>query len=178
MITEPDRTALLQIAREAITAHVSGIPALLPPVEGAAADRAGAFVTLHADGQLRGCIGYIEPDMPLGRVVARCAVSAASADPRFDPVAAAEVPHLRLEVSVLGPLEPVARLEEIDIGRHGLVVEMGRHRGLLLPQVATEWQWDREAFVAHTCQKAGLPADAWQHGARLWRFEAEVFGER
>jgi uncharacterized protein (TIGR00296 family) len=79
---------------------------------------------------------------------------------------------------VLGPLEPVASLEDIEIGRHGLVIELGWHRGLLLPQVATEWEWDRQTFVEQTCHKAGLPRDAWQKGAKLWKFEAEVFGER
>jgi AmmeMemoRadiSam system protein A len=178
MIAEADRIALLQIARAAIVAHVSGAAWSVPPLDGAAARRAGAFVTLHCNGDLRGCIGHIEPDMPLGRIVARCAVSAASADPRFHAVTASELPHLQLELSVLGELEPVASIEEIEVGRHGLVVEMGWHRGLLLPQVATEWRWDRETFVAQTCQKAGLPADAWQHGASVWRFEAEVFAER
>jgi uncharacterized protein (TIGR00296 family) len=84
---------------------------------------------------------------------------------------------VEIELSLLGPLEPVGGPSEIDIGRHGLVVERGWSRGLLLPQVATEWGWDVETFLAHTCRKAGLPDDSWKRGATLWRFEAEVFGE-
>lgn len=177
MLDERDKRTLTRIARSAIHAHLTGAPAEPAPTEGAAGEARGAFVTLHKHGELRGCIGHIEPDMPLGQVVARCAVSAATSDPRFDAVTPDELSHMDLEVSVLGPLEPVATIEEIEVGRHGLVVEMGWHRGLLLPQVATEWGWDRETFVEHTCRKAGLPPDAWQQGARLWKFEAEVFSE-
>jgi len=177
MIDQSDRRRLLQIARDAIAAHVSGRRLELPVLEGAASQIAGAFVTLHKNGDLRGCIGRIERDLPLGAVVAQCAVSAASSDPRFDAVDASELPALSVEISVLGGLEPVTCLEDIEPGRHGLVVEMGWHRGLLLPQVATEWDWDRTTFIAQTCRKAGLPSDAWHKGAILWRFEAEVFGE-
>jgi len=109
--------------------------------------------------------------------VTRCAVAACSADPRFPPVTPAELEQIEIEISLLGPLEPITGPQEIEIGAHGLVVEMGWQRGLLLPQVATEWKWDAEAFLAHTCHKAGLPRDAWRHGAKVWRFEAEVFGE-
>jgi AmmeMemoRadiSam system protein A len=138
----------------------------------------GAFVTLHNHGDLRGCIGHIEPTEPLGQVVARCAVAACSSDPRFAPITPTELGQLDIEISLLGPLEPIAGPHDIEVGRHGLVVESGWQRGLLLPQVATEWGWDAGAFLAHTCHKAGLPRDAWQHGAKLWRFEAEVFAER
>jgi AmmeMemoRadiSam system protein A len=177
MMTQLDRDRLLQIARAAITAHLAGVRADLPVLEGAIARTGGAFVSLHKERELRGCIGHLEADLPLGQVVAQCAVSAATADPRFQAVEAAEMSALTLEISVLGPLEPVTALDEVEPGRHGLVVEMGWRRGLLLPQVATEWNWDREAFAAHTCRKAGLPPDAWKKGARLWRFEAEVFAE-
>jgi hypothetical protein len=110
-------------------------------------------------------------------VVPRCAVAACSNDPRFPPIAPDELDEIDIEISLLGPLEPIAGPQDIAIGRHGLVVERGRQRGLLLPQVATEWQWDAGAFLAHTCHKAGLPRDAWRHGVKIWRFEAEVFGE-
>jgi uncharacterized protein len=181
MTSAQDRGLLLAVARRAIEAHVAGVEAAPPPVEtlsGAAAVPGGAFVSLHSHGELRGCIGHIESNEPLGRVIARCAVAACSADPRFPPIAAGELADLDIELSLLGPLEPIADPSEITIGRHGLVVESGWHRGLLLPQVATEWGWDAETFLAHTCSKAGLPKDAWRSGARLWRFEAEVFGER
>jgi AmmeMemoRadiSam system protein A len=176
-MNDADRRSLLELAREALTAKVAGI-AGQPAVGFAAAARlCGAFVTLHYRGDLRGCIGHIEADEALGEVVARCAAAAGSADPRFPPVGADELAEIEIEISVLTPLEPVARIEEIEIGKHGLVIELGRHRGLLLPQVATEWRWDRSAFVAETCRKAGLPADAFGRGAKLWRFEAEVLGE-
>lgn len=176
--SEADRRTLLRIAREAITAYVTGTPTPAPDPTDATARQAGAFVSLHRRGELRGCIGHVEADEPLARVVARCAVAAGSSDPRFQPVTAGELPELDIELSILGPLEPVSSLEEIEVGRHGLVIEMGWRRGLLLPQVATEWNWDREMFVAQTCHKAGLPFDAWKKGAKTWKFEAEVFGER
>ena len=177
MTSDADRDRLLRLARDAIVAHISGLPAPSPPLEGILACRGGAFVTLHSGGSLRGCIGHVEDDDPLGRVVSRCAVSAATQDPRFAVIEPAELSRLQIELSLLGPLEPIGGSSEIEIGRHGLVVERGWSRGLLLPQVATEWGWDVETFLAHACRKAGLPDDAWQRGATLWRFEAEVFGE-
>jgi len=139
----------------------------------------GAFVTLKCDGELRGCLGTLECREPLAEEIARLARSTAHEDPRFDPVRPSELPHLRVEVSVLGPLELIDPLDPdaFVIGRHGLVVEQGRRRGLLLPQVATEWNWTRDEFLAHTCRKAGLPADAWKRGATVYRFDAVVFGE-
>jgi AmmeMemoRadiSam system protein A len=177
MTNSADRQRLLQIAREAVAAHLSGAPAPACPSDGAGARPGGAFVTLHSNGELRGCIGHVEADEPLGVIISRCAVAACSADPRFRAITAQELPELDLELSLLGRLEPVSSADQIEIGRHGLVVEKGRCRGLLLPQVATEWGWDREAFLAQTCQKAGLPKDAWKQGAKLWRFEAEVFND-
>jgi AmmeMemoRadiSam system protein A len=143
----------------------------------AVTDRAGAFVSLHVGRDLRGCIGYLERDLPLIEVVERCAVSAAVSDPRFPSLSAPEWPRITIEISVLGPIEPVAAIREIEVGRHGLVAEHGQRRGLLLPQVATECGWSRDEFIEHTCRKAGLPKDAWQHGATLYKFEADVFGE-
>jgi AmmeMemoRadiSam system protein A len=177
MISEPDRALLLQLARDAIAAHVGVAAAHVPVMSGVLSQPGGAFVTLHKQGELRGCIGHIEATEALGRVVLRCAVAAASTDPRFPPLTSLELEHVEIELSILGPLEPITGPHDIEIGRHGLVVEQGCQRGLLLPQVATEWNWDAETFVAHTCHKAGLPRDAWQKGAKVWRFEAEVFGE-
>ena len=178
MTSAADRRLLLKSACDAITAHVSGSPPSIS--EGVdVLDRPGAaFVTIHNAGELRGCIGHIEANEPLGRVIARCALAACSSDPRFSAIGATELPHLELELSLLGPLEPITSPDDIEIGRHGLVVEKGWHRGLLLPQVATEWNWDAETFLAQTCHKAGLPRDAWKQDAKMWRFEAEVFGER
>ena len=177
MTSDADRRALLEFARLAIAAHVGrAAPPPIPECE-AATTIGGAFVTIHKDGRLRGCIGHIESDLARGAVVARCAIQSCSADPRFPPVDASELPYLTLELSLLGPLEPIGGIDQIEVGRHGLVVEDGWNRGLLLPQVASEWSWDRETFIAQTCRKAGLPADAWRSGAKLWRFEAEVFGD-
>jgi AmmeMemoRadiSam system protein A len=177
MTSDADRLRLLKIARDAIVAHVCG--ASVPAVDDVDLDgrRGGAFVTLHRGDQLRGCIGHIDARDLLTRVVARCAVSACSADPRFPAVTRLEIDHLSIELSILGPLEPIRGADDVHIGRHGLVVEKAGLFGLLLPQVATEWRWTSEQLLEHTCRKAGLPPDGWKQGATLWRFEAEVFGE-
>jgi AmmeMemoRadiSam system protein A len=179
MTSDEDRQRLLQMARAAIVAHIKGQSAAVASYQSDGLDQrsGGAFVTIHHQGELRGCIGHIEADRSLKRVVLDCAVAACSADPRFPPVSALELAGLEIELSLLGPLEPVASPDNIDLGRHGLLVEQNGQRGLLLPQVATEWRWDRETFLAQTCHKAGLPRDAWKQGAKVWRFEAEVFGE-
>ena len=177
MLSNDERRELLLLARGAI-AHALAIgsepdpPRLLDP-----ARRAGAFVSVHLHGDLRGCIGHLGTARPLAEVVRECAVAAATGDPRFPPLRPDELADARLEISVLGPIEPVSDVTAIEIGRHGLIVEQGFRRGLLLPQVATEQHWGRETFLAHTCLKAGLKGDAWKSGARISRFEAEVFGE-
>jgi len=174
--SDTDRRRLLRIAREAIVAHVTGVPP--PPVSSPPEEPSGGgFVTLHLNGSLRGCVGNLGTAYPLSRVVRECAIAACSADPRFEPVRPAEVAALEIEISLLGPLEPVTAPDQIEVGRHGLVVEQGSRRGLLLPQVASEWKWDRETFLAQTCHKAGLARDAWKSGAKVFRFEAEVFEE-
>jgi AmmeMemoRadiSam system protein A len=189
MMSGRERVLLLQLARDAIAAHVTGgsgsaQSAVGSPqstvVERAALDepRGGVFVSIHHRGELRGCIGHMEADDSLPRIVARCAVAACSADPRFPAVTAAELSQIQIELSLLGPLEHAVGPADIEVGRHGLMVEMGRERGLLLPQVATEWQWDARTFLSQTCRKAGLPADSWQHGAKVWKFEAEVFSDQ
>ena len=188
--SEPERARLLQIARRAIEDHVSRQAAVgnrqsavgsqqPEDVErdALAGRRAGVFVTIYHAGALRGCIGHIEADRALPDSVARCAVAACSEDPRFPAVSALELPEIRLEISVLGPMEPVGGPGDVEIGRHGLLIEMGRHRGLLLPQVATEREWDAATFLSQTCRKAGLASDSWRHGADVWRFEADVFGD-
>jgi AmmeMemoRadiSam system protein A len=176
MTSETDRRRLLAMAREAIAAHVEGrAPAF---DEAAGLERpGGAFVTIHSQGELRGCIGHIEADRSLPRVVRECAVAACSADPRFPPVTPTELAGLDIELSLLGPMEPITSPDDFELGRHGLLVEDRWRRGLLLPQVASEWRWDRETFLGQTCRKAGLAFDAWKYGAKLWRFDAEVFSE-
>jgi len=178
MTASADRLLLLRLARDAIVAHVSGLPVPTPELAGIFGRRGGGFVSLHTkEGSLRGCIGHLEENDPLGHVIVRCAVAAASEDPRFPKVAPTELHTIQIEVSLLGPVEAIAGPLDIEIGRHGLMIQRGRCRGLLLPQVATECQWDAHTFLAHTCRKAGLSEDSWRKGAKLWRFEAEVFAE-
>ena len=178
MLTDEQRHFLIDIARRAVTARVSGSrPSTAPSFDLPPAS--GVFVTLKLAGQLRGCLGTLECFNNLASEVARCAADAASEDPRFPPVTATEVLGLTVEVSVLGPLERIdpRQTGAMTIGDHGLVVEQGRLRGLLLPQVATERKWDLEQFLRQTCHKAGLAADAWERGAIVYRFSAEVFGD-
>ena len=136
----------------------------------------GAFVTLKLGGRLRGCIGNVVGNGPLVDTIARMAQAAAFEDPRFAPVTAAEFPELEIEVSVMGPLTPCPDPELIEIGRHGLYIRKSMHSGLLLPQVASEWGWDRETFLDQTCVKAGLPKGSWRKSkTEIWWFEAVIF---
>lgn len=179
-LSEEARRQLLTLARGTLEADFRGEP---PPRLGS--DRAetfgeprALFVTLRKQGQLRGCIGTLAPEGDLTRSVPRFARQAAFADPRFPALTAEELPACTIEISVLTPPRPVADAHEIVVGRDGLIIELGGRRGLLLPQVATEWGFDRERFLAEVSRKAGLPPDAWRHaGAQLWSFQAEVFAE-
>lgn len=174
------RRDLLALARGTLEAHFRREP---PPR--LASDRAetfgeprGLFVSLHRGDELRGCIGTLSPDGALAKVVSEFAVRAAFEDPRFAPLSAGELPECRLEISVLTAPRTIAGPEEIEIGRDGLILEYGPRRGLLLPQVATEWGFDRQRFLEEVSRKAGLPPDAWKRPeARLWAFRAEVFSE-
>lgn len=177
MIRPDERHALLRFARQCLEARVRGLPAPLPAPDGVFQAPAGAFVSVHCAADLRGCLGRLEADLPLGAVIGHLAAVVADSDPRFPPLALHELSLVRLEISVLGPEEEVLDVEAIEIGRHGLIVERGRARGLLLPQVAVSYGWDRETFLGHTCLKAGLPKDAWRAGVRVLAFEAQVFGE-
>jgi len=141
------------------------------------AELRGAFTTIHLGGQLRGCVGYVFANCPVYRAVAETARAAAFDDNRFPPVAQEEAPHLEIELSILSPPQPV-RAEEVQVGRHGLVISWHGRRGLLLPQVPVERGWDRATFLEQTCRKAGLPPDAWQKGATVEAFTAEVFGDK
>lgn len=176
-LTKADQQTLLRMAREAIVEylHRHRLPEVEEPAE-ALRQPCGAFVTLRKGKRLRGCIGYVEAVKPLYTTVRECAVAAAFHDPRFPPVAPPEVPELSLEISVLSPLAEITP-EKIEVGRHGLLISRGAQRGLLLPQVAVEWNWNREQFLEETCLKAGLPSDAWRHGATLQAFTAQAFEE-
>lgn len=175
MIDAASRRRLLGLARASVNAQVLGTAP--PPVpHDLAIASAGVFVSLHGGKKLRGCLGSLAGE-PLAHAVARLAAAVCHLDPRFPPVAAAELDAIILEISVLTRREPLVEMARIEIGRHGLTVEQGRRHGLLLPQVALEHDWDRETFLAHTCLKADLPRDAWRNGAVVCTFEAEVFGE-
>jgi len=171
-----ERRWLLRLAHDAIQAELDNCKLDLTPPNPHLAQPRGAFTTLHLHDRLRGCIGYIFPTDSLYKTVAESARAAAFDDPRFEPVSASEAAELKLEISVLSPPHPI-HADEIVVGRHGLIVIFGGRRGLLLPQVPVEWGWDRDTFLAQTCLKAGLPPDAWQHGAELQGFTAEIFGD-
>jgi AmmeMemoRadiSam system protein A len=171
-----ERRLLLRLAHQSIeTALRGGEFDLSSPGEHLAEFR-GAFVTLHIQDRLRGCIGFVAASRPLFRTIVEAARGAAFDDPRFEPVTETEAPALKVEISVLSPLRTIAA-DDVVVGKHGLVVTQGNCRGLLLPQVPLEWGWDRETFLEQTCLKAGLETDAWRHGAELQAFKAEVFGE-
>lgn len=176
-MTAEDRAVLLGLARASVEAAVSGGARPAPP-GGEWPAVSGVFVTLRRGGTLRGCLGTLGHALALGVEVLRCAADAATVDPRFPPVAADELNGLSIEISLLGSLEPIEpSVDAFTIGVHGLVVEAGGRRGLLLPQVAVEWGWTPEAFLDATCLKAGLRADAWRRGVSLSRFPADVFGD-
>ncbi|HUV31398.1 MAG TPA: AmmeMemoRadiSam system protein B [Acidobacteriota bacterium] len=178
MLSDSDKTTLLRIARQSIESYLQDGNLPTFEVSGILAQPGAAFVTLEKQGQLRGCIGYTVASTPLYRTVSECAVKAAVADPRFPLVQASELADLHLEISVLTPLQRVESLEEIQVGRDGLMISMGGNRGLLLPQVATDYGWDRTEFLRQTCRKAGLPAEAYQSpGAVIEKFQAVIFEE-
>ncbi len=181
MLSEEEQRELLGIARGAIEHALRGATAGAGGChhEGAGLDApGGAFVTIRISGQLRGCIGYIESEKPLREVVADVAVKAATEDPRFAPLSLEELQEASLEVSILSPLHRIRHPEEVVVGTHGILLELGRYRGLLLPQVATEYQWDRKEFLDNTARKAGLPKDAWTDPqAVLSVFSAEIVSE-
>jgi len=174
-----ERRALLAAAREAIAAHLADRRPALPAAEGALAEPGAAFVSLHrrSDGELRGCVGLLRAESPLVLAVARMAVAAATDDGRFPAVTAEELGDLSIEVSALSGLAPI-RPAEIEVGRHGLMVRSGDRRGVLLPRVPVDHGWDREAFLAQTCRKAGLALDAWtKPETTIHGFTATVFSD-
>jgi len=178
-LSTADKQLLLQVARDSIAARLKGkaatpVKASSPVLE----EPRGAFVSLHRRGQLRGCIGYIEAVKPLLQTVREMAPAAAFQDPRFGPLQADELADLSIEISVLTPMRLIKSTDEIEVGQHGLYIVRGLNRGLLLPQVATEYHWDRRTFLEHTCNKAGLPPEAWQDpNTRIFIFRAEIFAD-
>ena len=177
-LSESDRLGLLKLARQAITEAVSrGQIWTDIPSGGIFSQPRGVFVTLNVHSRLRGCIGVVEPEETLGDSVARCAASAALQDSRFPSLRPDEISDLQIEISLLSPPLPI-RIEEIEIGRHGLLISRGRQRGLLLPQVAVEHHLSVEQFLAETCRKAQLPLDAWRETeASVLAFTCDIFSD-
>ncbi len=178
MVNENEKKLLLQLARNAVQTTVRK-GRKLPMVESLSPilrEKRGVFVTLWMEGELRGCIGFPYPVKPLAEAVQEASVSAALKDPRFPPVEEAELSRIEIEISVLSPPKPIAP-EAVRIGVHGLIATQGNRSGLLLPQVALEYHWDKETFLEQTCVKAGLAKNAWKEKAELYGFEAQVFAE-
>jgi AmmeMemoRadiSam system protein A len=179
IINEHSRGWLLSQARESIRSKLAGRSyPRNPPDDPGLALASGAFVTLKKNGLLRGCIGRMESDLPLWETVALMARAAAFEDPRFPPVSEDELPGLSLEISVLTPFEPLDDPSLLEVGRHGLLIEKGFSRGVLLPQVAVDHGWGAEEFLANVCLKASLPTDAWKDpDTKLFVFSAVIIEE-
>jgi AmmeMemoRadiSam system protein A len=176
-LTDQEKKYLHNIARSVIESRTTGKPQ--PAVEAPTRtleEKRGAFVSLHSKGQLRGCIGYIHAVKPLYQTIQDMAIAAAFQDPRFPPLQKNELSELDIELSVLTPMREIDDIREIQVGTHGLMIVQGNYSGLLLPQVAAEYGWNREEFLAHTCTKAGLPPTAWKDNkAKIFVFSADVF---
>jgi AmmeMemoRadiSam system protein A len=172
-----DRILLLNLAHESILAALEHRQISLEAPSPHLAEQRGVFTSLHHRGNLRGCVGYVLPVSSLYRAVAETARAAAFDDTRFPPLIREEIPDLRVELSILSAPQPISA-EALEVGRHGLLITMHGNRGLLLPQVAVEHGWDRTTFLEQTCRKACLPLDAWQKGATIEAFTAEVFAEQ
>lgn len=178
-LTTKEKNILLKIAKEAIEAKMKNEKMPEPKMDSEnLKSNSGAFVTLKKHGHLRGCIGYIKAYKPLSETVQEMAVAAAFHDPRFPSLRPEEVKDLTFEISVLSPLKRIKDINEIEVGRHGLYIIRGYNSGLLLPQVAVEYKWDRETFLQETCHKAGLPAHAWKDKeTEIFVFSADYFGD-
>jgi len=175
--SQEERKLLLAAARQSIRAMVGGGKAAPSPPSAHLSEPRGVFTTLYLRGKLRGCVGFPAPILPLYRAVLDSARAAASEDPRFLPVRAEETEELEISLSVLSPLRPI-RADEVEVGRDGLVISQLGRRGLLLPEVPVEHGWSRVDFLEQTCLKAGLPARAFERGARIEAFTSEVFRDR
>jgi AmmeMemoRadiSam system protein A len=171
-----ERSLLLRLAHQAIASALDRREISLDAPTAHLAEPRGAFTTLYCRGGLRGCVGYVLPVTPLYRTIAESARGAAFDDTRFAPVTQDDARELQISLSILSRPQPI-QAHEVEIGRHGLLISLGSFRGLLLPQVAVERGWDRIAFLEQTCRKAGLPPNAWQTGATLQAFTAEIFAD-
>ena len=172
-----ERILLIRLAHDAILSSLEGREISLHPPTPHLAEPRGAFTTLYLRGELRGCVGYVFAVSPVYRAVSDTARAAAFEDTRFPPVTLVQASSLEIELSILSLPQPIPA-ESVEVGRHGLLISKAGNRGLLLPQVPTEHNWDRITFLEQTCRKAGLPLDAWKNGAAIEAFTAEVFGEK
>lgn len=177
-LNEEEKRELLSIARKAVENHLKGKEGKDSSTLEGLNRQGGAFVTLHKQGDLRGCIGIFESNLPLYETIANMALNAAFKDPRFSPLRVDELDEIDFEISVLSPLREIEDIGEIEVGKHGIYVTKGFYRGVLLPQVATEYGWDLETFLSHTCMKAGLADDEWKRGVKIEIFSAQIFGEK
>ncbi|HYL95136.1 MAG TPA: AmmeMemoRadiSam system protein A [Terriglobales bacterium] len=171
-----ERELLLHLAHQAVESALEEREPALPAIPEHLKQQRGAFTTLYLEGDVRGCVGYVFADAPLFQTVIETARAAAFQDMRVLPVTRNEAAQLRISISVLSPLFLI-KAEELELRKHGLLITQGNRRGLLLPQVPAEHGWDRKTFLEQTCRKAGLAPDAWEHGATLEAFTAEIFGE-
>lgn len=175
-LTAEDKKLLLELAREAVITTITGAKVQQREVRsGILTEKRGCFVCVKKSSMLRGCIGNFTSDKPLYQLVQEMAVSAATRDPRFYPMKEGDLEDFDLEISVLSPLQKVTSAEEIEVGVHGIYLEKNFFRGVLLPQVAVEYGWDRDTFLSQTCIKAGLKKDDWKDGADIYIFSADVF---
>ena len=178
-LSTTEKNLLLKIARESIVNYImkGSKPALDVSSEGLLTKQ-GCFVTIKHKGNLRGCIGQFTSDKPLCQLVQEMAIAAATHDPRFYPMVVEDLQNFDLEISILSPLKKIDSIDEIEVGVHGLYIEKNSYRGVLLPQVATEYGWDRYTFLSQTCLKAGLDKEAWKDDADIHIFSAQVIEEK
>jgi AmmeMemoRadiSam system protein A len=172
-----ERNQLLRLAHDSISSALEHREIPLDPPTAHLAEPRGVFTSIYLGEELRGCVGYVLPTCPVYRAVGETARAAAFDDNRFPSVIREEAPRLEIELSILSLAQPI-QPEEIEVGRHGLLISWQGHRGLLLPQVPVEHAWERTTFLEQTCRKAGLPPDAWQKDATIEAFTAEVFGDK
>lgn len=177
-LSSEERQRLLEIARNAIVSCIeSGTVSQCEEKQLRLQEKRGCFVCVKINGKLRGCIGNFTADKPLHQMIQEMAVSAATRDPRFYPMRKEDLADFDVEISVLTPLKKISDVDEIQVGTHGIYIEKNFSRGVLLPQVAVEYGWDRKTFLDQTSIKAGLQPDAWKDGADIYIFSAEVFNE-
>lgn len=177
-LNKDQQKVLLSIARQAIKHYLESSETIqMKPEDASLKEKRGVFVTLKVDDQLRGCIGYPLPHKSLFGTIIDSAISAASQDFRFQPLELKELAKTKIEISVLTLPKAIKDVSEIEVGKHGIIVSKGLNKGLLLPQVPIEWNWDLETFLRHGCLKAGLDEKEWKKGARIEIFSAQVFSE-